>query len=115
MQIFKLLPQGGKSDHPDIAHIMPYNSRKDIFKDKFYKLVLSKPSKTITSHMKFDCHMYIHPCETRGLTPREAARIQSFPDNYIFYGPYTQWYNQIGNAVPPLLASIFAGALKEYL
>ncbi len=115
LQIFKLLPQGGKSDHPDIAHIMPYNSRKDIFKDKFYKLVLSKPSKTITSHMKFDCHMYIHPCETRGLTPREAARIQSFPDNYIFYGPYTQWYNQIGNAVPPLLASIFAGALKEYL
>ncbi len=115
LQIFKLLPQGGKSDHPDIAHIMPYNSRKDIFKDKFYKLILSKPSKTITSHMKFDCHMYIHPCETRGLTPREAARIQSFPDNYIFYGPYTQWYNQIGNAVPPLLASILAGALKEYL
>ena len=113
--IFKLLPQGGKSDHPDIAHIMPYNNRKDIFKDKFYKLISSKPSKTITSHMKFDCHMYIHPYEARGLTPREAARVQSFPDNYIFYGPYTQWYNQIGNAVPPLLANIIAGVVKKHL
>ena len=113
--IFKLLPQGGKSDHPDIAHIMPYNSRKGIFKDKFYKLVAGKPSKTITSHMKFDCHMYIHPFEPRGLTPREAARIQSFPDSYVFHGPYTQWYNQIGNAVPPLLASVVAKTLKKYL
>lgn len=113
--IFKLLPQGGKSDHPDIAHIMPYNNRRGIFKDKFYKLVPEKPSKTITSHMKFDCHMYIHPYEARGLTPREAARIQSFPDNYIFYGPYTQWYNQVGNAVPPLLASVIAGVLKKHL
>jgi DNA (cytosine-5)-methyltransferase 1 len=113
--LFKLLPQGGKSDHPDIAHIMPYNNRRGIFKDKFYKLIPEKPSKTITSHMKFDCHMYIHPHEARGLTPREAARIQSFPDDYIFYGPYTKWYHQIGNAVPPLLAGVIAKTLKKHL
>ncbi|MBI2572224.1 DNA cytosine methyltransferase [Candidatus Woesearchaeota archaeon] len=113
--IFKLLPQGGRSDHPDIAHIMPYNNRKGIFKDKFYKLIHGKPSKTITSHMKFDCHMYIHPNEARGLTPREAARIQGFPDDYVFYGPYTQWYNQIGNAVPPPLSNIIAGVLRKHL
>ena len=61
LEIFKLLPQGEKSDHESIAHIMPYKSRSNIFKDKFYKLQLNKPSKTITSHMKFDCNMYIHP------------------------------------------------------
>ncbi|MDP3993443.1 MAG: DNA cytosine methyltransferase [bacterium] len=113
IEIYRLLPQGGKSDHPVISHIMPYTKRNGIFKDKFYKLLPNEPSKTITSHMKFDCHMYIHPYETRGLTPREAARIQSFPDNYIFYGPFTQWYNQIGNSVPPILAGIIAKNVKR--
>ncbi len=115
LEIFKLLPQGEKSDHESIAHIMPYKSRSNIFKDKFYKLQLNKPSKTITSHMKFDCNMYIHPTENRGITPREAARIQSFPDNYIFTGPYTQWYHQIGNAVPPLLGEIIASSIMKKL
>lgn len=115
LQIYKLLPQGGQSNHPGIAHIMPYQNRKNIFQDKFHKLIPEIPSKTITSHMKFDCHMYIHPYERRGLTPREAARIQSFPDNYVFYGPYTQWYNQVGNAVPPLFASVLAKNIKLYI
>jgi DNA (cytosine-5)-methyltransferase 1 len=94
---------------------MPYKSRSHIFKDKYFKLDPNKVCKTITSHMKFDCNMYIHPYEARGLTPREAARVQSFPDDYIFEGPYSQWYNQIGNAVPPLLSELIAKKLMERL
>lgn len=112
-EIYKLLPPGGKSDHPSIKDIMPYKNRNHIFKDKFFKLLPNKVSKTITSHMKFDCHMYIHPFEGRALTPREAARIQSFPDNYLFLGPYTHWYHQVGNSVPPLLANIIAKSIMK--
>jgi DNA (cytosine-5)-methyltransferase 1 len=115
LEIFRLLPPGGKSDHPSIEHIMPYKSRSHIFKDKYYKLDPNKQSKTITSHMKFDCNMYIHPREARGITPREAARIQSFPDDYVFCGRYTQWYAQVGNAVPPLLAEVIAGNVRKRL
>ena len=108
IEIFRRLPQGGKSDHPSIQDIMPYKKRNHIFKDKFHKLVYDAPCKTITAHMKFDCHMYIHPFEARGLTPREAARVQGFPDDYFFQGPFTSWYMQVGNAVPPPLAYIIA-------
>ena len=50
--------------------------------------------------MKFDCNMYIHPTQARGLSPREAARIQTFPDNFEFFGSMGSCYRQIGNAVP---------------
>lgn len=115
LEIFKLLPPGENSDHDSIKHIMPYKSRANIFKDKYYKLDPNKPSKTITSHMKFDCNMYIHPFEARGITPREAARLQSFPDDYIFEGSFTRWYAQIGNAVPPLLAEVIANSIMEQI
>jgi len=115
LEIFRLLPPGEKSDHKSIEHIMPYKSRSHIFKDKYYKLHPEKPSKTITSHMKFDCNMYIHPFEARGITPREAARIQSFPDDYVFEGSYTRWYAQIGNAVPPILGEIIARSIMKKL
>jgi DNA (cytosine-5)-methyltransferase 1 len=59
--------------------------------------------------------MYIHPTQPRGLTPRESARVQTFPDNYVFKGTLGQWYQQIGNAVPPLLAFQVAEALKTAL
>jgi len=115
IMIFNKLPQGGDSSHPSISDIMPYKSRNHIFKDKYYKLKSNDVSKTITSHMKFDCNMYIHPFEDRGLTPREAARIQSFPDNYKFEGSYTKWYSQIGNAVPPMVAKIIGECVLEVL
>lgn len=104
IEIFGRMHQGDKSDSPRIADIMPYKSRNHIFKDKYYKLIGSEPCKTITAHMKFDCNMYIHPNQSRGLTPREAARIQSFPDSYFFLGAYTKTYQQIGNSVPPIMA-----------
>jgi DNA (cytosine-5)-methyltransferase 1 len=94
IKIFGLLPQGANSLHPSIADIMPYKSRNHIFKDKYFKLDENEFCKTITSHMKFDCNMYIHPNEPRGLTPREAARIQTFPDDYIFKGSRNNWFAQ---------------------
>lgn len=115
IEIFSRLNQGDKSDDPKIADIMPYKNRSHIFKDKYFKLENEKECKTITAHMKFDCNMYIHPTQARGLTPREAARIQSYPDEYFFKGPYTKTYMQIGNSVPPLMARMIAKAIKEFL
>lgn len=104
IEIFGRMLPGDKSDSPRIADIMPYKSRSHMFKDKYFKLLPDQPSKTITAHMKFDCNMYIHPYQARGLTPREAARVQSYPDSYFFLGPYTKTYQQIGNSVPPLMS-----------
>lgn len=113
IEIFRRLPQGGKSDHPSIQDIMPYKNRSHIFKDKYYKLVAGQPCKTITAHMRLDCNMYIHPVQARGLTPREAARVQSFPDDYFFQGPFSSWFQQIGNAVPSVLAFQIARAIRK--
>jgi DNA (cytosine-5)-methyltransferase 1 len=115
IEIYSLLKQGEKSDAESIKHIMPYTNRKHIFKDKFFKLEYNKPCKTITAHMYYDCHMYIHPTQARGLTPREAARIQGFPDDYIFCGTSNEWYRQIGNSVSPLLSEILGNALLHLI
>lgn len=115
IEIFRRLPQGANSLHESIADIMPYSRRNNIFKDKYFKLRESQVCRTITSHMKYDCNMYIHPWEARGLSPREAARVQSFPDDYIFTGPQNAWYAQIGNAVPVKLAYVIGRAIKKFL
>lgn len=115
LEIFQRLPQGGDSTHESIADIMPYTRRNNIFKDKYYKLEEGKICKTITSHMKYDCNMYIHPWEARGLSPREAARIQTFPDDYVFQGAQNSWYAQIGNAVPVKLAEVIGNAIMKFL
>lgn len=115
IEIFSLLPQGANSLHKSIEHIMPYKNRNHIFKDKYFKLKEDEVCKTITSHMKFDCNMYIHPKQPRGLSPREAARIQTFPDYYIFEGNLSHWYAQIGNAVPVKLAEFIGKEIIKYL
>lgn len=115
IEIFRRLPQGGNSLHPSIADIMPYGRRSGIFKDKFFKLEEDRVCKTITSHMRFDCNMYIHPWEPRGLSPREAARIQTFPDDYVFWGAQNSWYAQIGNAVPVKMAYAIGRGLRQFL
>lgn len=111
-KIYELLPSGENAEHESIEDIMPY--KLGTFKDKYYKLDPNEVSKTITAHMSRDCNSYIHPNEDRGLTPREAARIQGFPDNYQFHGPFTEWYRQIGNAVPPPMAKEVGRAIVEH-
>lgn len=115
LEIYRRLPQGANSLHESIADIMPYKSRNNIFKDKYFKLSEEQICKTITAHMRFDCNMYIHPWEARGLSPREAARIQTFPDDYIFTGPQNSWYAQIGNAVPVKLAQAIGTGIIKFL
>ena len=62
-----------------------------------------------------DCHSHIHPYQIRSLTPREAARVQSFPDDYLFLGAYLKTNMQIGNAVPTMMARGIAKSVKKYL
>jgi len=115
IEIYRRLPQGANSLHPSIADIMPYKRRNNIFKDKYFKLDESQICKTITSHMRFDCNMYIHPWEARGLSPREAARIQTFPDDYVLTGPQNAWYAQVGNAVPVKLAKAIGDGIMKFI
>ena len=115
IEIYGLLQQGEKSDAESIQEINPYKNRADIFRDKFDKLVADEPCKAITAHMYYDCNMYIHPNQARGLTPREAARVQGFPDDYFFLGSPNEWYRQIGNAVSPLMAKVLAKSLNKVL
>lgn len=115
IEIYRRLPQGANSLHESIADIMPYKRRNGIFKDKYFKLDETQICKTITSHMRFDCNMYIHPWEARGLSPREAARIQTFPDNYVFTGAQNSWYAQVGNAVPVKLAKAIGEGVMKFL
>lgn len=79
----------------------PYD--KESFKDRYTRQSRSGLCSTIVAHLKADGLMFIHPTQVRSLTPREAARVQTFPDTFKFTGSRSHAFTQIGNAVPPLV------------
>lgn len=117
LELYATLRPGEDSVHALERHgrhdLMRY--RADVFDDKYARLRGDRPCKTIVAHLAKDGNGYIHPVQVRSLSLREAARAQSFRDDYVFCGsPSDQWV-QLGNAVPPVLAEALARSLMEAL
>lgn len=89
--------------------------RDDIFKDKYRRLYWNRRSWTVTAHLAKDGYSHIHPQQPRTLSIREAARLQSFPDSFRFFGNMGDRFRQIGNAVPPLMAWGIAAYVRQQM
>jgi len=90
----------------------PYDRKN--FKDRFTRQHRNRLCSTILAHLSKDGLMFIHPTQRRSLTPREAARVQSFPDWFIFPEAQTETFRLIGNAVPPLVGRAMGEAIRRY-
>lgn len=104
--------------YPDLPKRLRTRKNQDAFLDRFKVVASNLPyAHTLIAHIARDGHYYIHPSrnQLRSLSVREAARIQSFPDNYFFEGGRTAAFRQIGNAVPPLMAQAIAAKIKRML
>jgi DNA (cytosine-5)-methyltransferase 1 len=97
---------------PELNHI-----KQRVFDNSYVVQFWDLPARTIIAHLYKDGNQFIHPDfkQERTLTPREAARLQSFSDDFVFEGSSTQQYKQIGNAVPPLMAEAIAKSIKKIL
>ncbi len=113
---FALLKEGENSREAmkrGVKFEFPYD--KETFKDRYTRQHRNEPCSTIVAHLSKDGLMFIHPSQNRSLTPREAARIQSFPDWFEFPIARTHQFRVIGNAVPPLVSEAIGIAVKTYL
>ena len=119
IELFKSMKPGETAK--DFMIRMPKKAKRLIkydmltFQDKYRKQSLEAPSTTVFAHLEKDGNRFIHPKYARTYTPREAARIQSFPDNFLFSGTMSKKFKQIGNAVPPMMSYNIAKAINEII
>lgn len=113
---FLRLPEGRSSAElmrEGVQFEFPYD--KTTFKDRYTRQHRLRPCSTIVAHLSKDGLMFIHPTQNRSLTPREAARVQSFPDWFVFPAARTHAFRLIGNAVPPLVSEAVGDAVRAFL
>jgi DNA (cytosine-5)-methyltransferase 1 len=115
--ISKLLKNGERLKYPDLPSELKTHKNEKAFVDRFKVVNPDDHSHTMVAHISKDGHHYIYPSlkQIRSLSVREAARIQSFPDDFYFEGGRTAAFRQIGNAVPPLMGKEIAKQIKKQL
>lgn len=113
----KLLKEKKRISYLDFPQEYQTMKNKESFLDRFKVVDKNGKSHTIVAHIAKDGHYYIYPYldTIRSISVREAARLQSFPDNFFFEGSRTSMFKQIGNAVPPLMAESIAKSLNKIL